>query len=120
MPRHARIPAPIDVVAAVARRNHRWLVCQRPAGKRHGGQWEFPGGKVEELGLEEVTAGRVLHVVRPASGRLVLHFMEAVFAGEPRCLEHQALTWATYDDLCALDLAPGDRAFASTLAPART
>src|SRR5690606_20769929 len=37
----------IRVLAAVIRRDGRWLVCRRPAHKRHGGLWEFPGGKLE-------------------------------------------------------------------------
>jgi len=41
-------PAPVRVVAAVVRRGDDYLVCQRPAHKRHGGLWEFPGGKLEE------------------------------------------------------------------------
>jgi len=36
-----------QVVAAVAVRRGRVLVCQRAAAKRHPGKWEFPGGKVE-------------------------------------------------------------------------
>jgi mutator protein MutT len=39
---------PIPVLAAVIRRDGRLLVARRPAHKRHGGLWEFPGGKVEE------------------------------------------------------------------------
>jgi 8-oxo-dGTP pyrophosphatase MutT (NUDIX family) len=35
------------VLAAVIRRQDRYLVCRRPAHKRHGGLWEFPGGKLE-------------------------------------------------------------------------
>ena len=34
------------VLAAVVRRDDRYLVCRRPAHKRHGGLWEFPGGKI--------------------------------------------------------------------------
>ena len=41
-------PVTIRVVAAIIRRGDRYLVCQRPAGKRHGGLWEFPGGKLLE------------------------------------------------------------------------
>src|SRR5450432_2765139 len=35
------------VVAAVIQRGDEYLICQRPAHKRHGGLWEFPGGKLE-------------------------------------------------------------------------
>ena len=40
-------PSHIRVVAAVIEREGKLLVCQRPAHKRHGGLWEFPGGKIE-------------------------------------------------------------------------
>jgi 8-oxo-dGTP pyrophosphatase MutT (NUDIX family) len=39
--------SPIRVLAAVIRRNDRFLLCRRPSWKRHGGLWEFPGGKLE-------------------------------------------------------------------------
>ena len=35
------------VVASVIEVDGKLLVCQRPAHKRHGGLWEFPGGKIE-------------------------------------------------------------------------
>jgi hypothetical protein len=39
---------PIRVLASVIERDQRLLVCRRPLHKRHGGLWEFPGGKVRE------------------------------------------------------------------------
>ena len=36
----------IRVIASVITRNSKYLICQRPLHKRHGGLWEFPGGKV--------------------------------------------------------------------------
>jgi len=40
----------MNVVAAVIERDGLILICQRKAGQRHGGKWEFPGGKVELRG----------------------------------------------------------------------
>src|SRR5580765_1239531 len=37
----------MDVVAAIIERDGKVLICQRKAGQRHAGKWEFPGGKVE-------------------------------------------------------------------------
>ncbi|MEC7847719.1 MAG: NUDIX domain-containing protein, partial [Gemmatimonadota bacterium] len=36
----------ISVVAAIIRKENRVLLGRRPDHKRHGGLWEFPGGKV--------------------------------------------------------------------------
>src|SRR6476646_10256601 len=44
----------MNVVAAIIERNGRVLICQRKAGQRFAGKWEFPGGKVEAE--EEFTA----------------------------------------------------------------
>lgn len=37
----------IEVVCGVVVDGDRVLLVQRPPGGRHGGMWEFPGGKVE-------------------------------------------------------------------------
>ncbi len=37
----------IEVVCGVFVRDGRLLIVQRKPGGRHGGCWEFPGGKIE-------------------------------------------------------------------------
>src|SRR5258706_16398311 len=37
----------MNVVAAIIEKDGKVLICQRKAGQRFGGKWEFPGGKVE-------------------------------------------------------------------------
>lgn len=39
---------PLLVTAAIVTYQGKILLTQRPHGKKHGGQWEFPGGKLEE------------------------------------------------------------------------
>ncbi len=118
--------APIRVVAAVISRGDRLLVCQRPLEKRHGGLWEFPGGKCEpgesdadaarrelheELGVDVLEVGAPeLEVADPGSPYLIV-FAPVRIAGEPSCHEHIALRWGTAAELAPLPLAPSDRRF---------
>ncbi|HET7457466.1 MAG TPA: NUDIX domain-containing protein [Gemmatimonadaceae bacterium] len=128
--------ASIRVIAAVVRRYGRLLVCQRPAHKRHGGLWEFPGGKLEpgesvfdgarrelaeELRVTVRTVDEVaeLSVADPGS-EFVIEFHAAEIDGEPRCIEHTSLAWVTPEQLLTLPLAPSDREFALHLQRERT
>lgn len=120
--------SPIPVVAAVIRRGDRFLVCRRPAHKRHGGLWEFPGGKVhdgetleeavdrelrEELGMSARTVSPTARFQSrdPASPFLIL-FVDVEATGDPMPLEHEELGWFTIEEFRALELAPSDRRFA--------
>ena len=120
----------IRVLAAVVRREESYLVCQRPAHKRHGGHWEFPGGKCErgetdsdavrrelseELGVEVATVGRELFAVRDEGSPFLIAFVAVAITGEPVCREHSALTWGSPEELIHLALAPGDRRFVEHL-----
>jgi 8-oxo-dGTP diphosphatase len=118
------------VLAAVVQKENRYLVCRRPAHKRHGGLWEFPGGKLEssethfaaakrelaeELGVQVASIGNVAWSVSDPGSEFVIDFVPTVIVGEPSCLEHSALLWVTIEELQALDLAPADRSFAMFL-----
>ena len=116
----------VRVIAAVISDGDRLLVCRRPAHKRHGGLWEFPGGKVEadesdeiavrrelreELGVELVRASAaVFEVVDPGSP-FTIAFVPVQIAGEPVPLEHSELAWGAPDELTSMLLAPSDRVF---------
>lgn len=121
---------PIRVLAAVLTRDGRHLVARRPAHKRHGGLWEFPGGKVEpdetdaqalarelheELGLHDVRLGPVRFECHDDGSPYHIVFVDAEAAGDPRPLEHDTLAWATPAELAAYPLAPSDAAFARHL-----
>lgn len=116
----------IRVVAAVIEREGRLLVCQRPAHKRHGGLWEFPGGKVElgeddfaalhrelreELGVEVVSVATETFRRDDPGSNFTIAFVPTVIAGEPDALEHQAIEWTKTEDLQRFDLAPSDAKF---------
>lgn len=119
-------PTTVRVLAAVVRRGDRVLVGRRPAGKRHGGLWEFPGGKLhdgeddaaaatrelrEELALEVTAVGRELFAARDPGSPFLVAFVEVEARGEPRALEHDEVRWASPDELRALALAPADERF---------
>ncbi|TVP56590.1 MAG: NUDIX domain-containing protein [Gemmatimonadales bacterium] len=116
----------VPVVAAVVRSGDRFLLALRPEAKRHGGLWEFPGGKVasgetepealarelqEELGLSEVRTGRHLCSVRDPGSVFEIRFWEVEVQGEVVALEHEALRFCRLDEALEMPLAPADRQF---------
>lgn len=123
-------PPSIPVLAAVVVDNGRYLVCQRPLSKRHGGLWEFPGGKIEpgeslldaanrelteELNVTAVSVGEPIYSVRDEGSPFVINFVPSEIAGTPTCLEHADIRWESIEDIQQLDLAPSDRQFVDFL-----
>jgi mutator protein MutT len=121
---------PIQVVAAVIEREGRFLVAQRPAHKRHGGLWEFPGGKLkqgedlfaaahrelaEELGVEVQSVGPIEMSIEDGASIFVISFTRAEIVGEPTAHEHDALAWVASTDLLRYALAPSDRLYATSM-----
>lgn len=115
----------IEVSAGIILRQGRILLCQRPPGKAHAGAWEFPGGKRElnetaaqclvrecreELGIS-IEAGLLFASVDANAGSCTLrlsYLWASLPAGEPQCLEHQAIEWVHPDDLATYPLCPAD------------
>jgi 8-oxo-dGTP diphosphatase len=117
----------VDVVCAILKRGETVMIARRPEGKKLGGLWEFPGGKVElgetpeaalhrelreELGCEV----RITHPL-PAcehaydwgSIRLIAFECELTpVSPEPHPHEHSALAWVTLAELSSYELAPAD------------
>ena len=121
----------IRVLAAVIRDADRYLVCLRPAHKRHGGYWEFPGGKLEpdetpleaarrelreELGVEVQSVGQTLFSCQDAGSNFLIEFVEVQVTGIPQSLEHDEIRWVTTQEMRGLKLAPSDRAFSLMIA----
>lgn len=116
------------VAAALVDGTGRCLMQQRPLEKRHGGLWEFPGGKVE-AGESPAAA-----LVRELAEELAIHVEEAMLAplsfatdrsgdgaplvmllyrclewhGDPRPLAAEALRWADVAELALLPMPPVD------------
>ena len=124
----------VPVVAAVMTRGGQVLLAQRPEGTRHGGKWEFPGGKVEngeddraalkrelteEFGIEVVVGGRlgeIEHHYPHIAIRLIAFHVEE-WRGDLKPTEHQAVAWADFGELGNYDLADADRLLVDVMGP---
>ena len=124
------------VAGAIGDGNGRWLLQKRPAGKRHAGLWEFPGGKIEpgetplhalvrELN-EELTI-RVTAIAQPPVARaaaapgegeraIVIHlYTIGAWDGTPRPEPGAELGWFTPTEIARLRLPPLDSQLAAQL-----
>jgi 8-oxo-dGTP diphosphatase len=124
----------VRVVAAVVRRDGRILVTRRHGHAERGGQWEFPGGKVEpgesepqalvrEIGEELDCAVVVGPLVAQTSHRypdleVELAFYACVLApgSEPRLVGAAAMEWAEPGQLERYDFCEADRPVLPALA----
>lgn len=122
----ALTPLQQRVIAAVISRGESLLVSKRPPHKRHGGMWEFPGGKAhegesdleavarelrEELDVQVVRAGDPLAEISDPGSPFVIVFVPVEIEGKPECIEHTEHRWGAPAELLKLELAPSDRAF---------
>ena len=116
----------IRVLAAVLINRGKYLICQRPSHKRHGGLWEFPGGKIEknetqfeaarreldeELGLVVTDVGEALYRAKDPGSEYIIEFVDVVASGEPELREHQAIKCCEVEELKEMNLAPTDARF---------
>lgn len=117
----------IRVLAAVVSREDQYLICKRPKHKRHGGLWEFPGGKIEpgetdfeaavremreELDVDVTSVAAPLFIRADEGSDFSIEFMPVEIEGTPQTIEHSAVAWVRAEEVLAYELAPSDRAFA--------
>ena len=118
--------AAIDVAAGCIRSGDRFLLCQRPPHMNGGGQWEFPGGKLEpgetaaqalerelmeELRIRVRTSGQIAETEYAYPG-FTIHLMllaAEIERGAPELIEHTALRWVTAEEAQGMELCPADR-----------
>ena len=115
----------LEVVAALIRREGRFLICQRPAHKSCALLWEFVGGKVEAGETPEEALVRECReeldiLVRPTSvfaqtthdyPEVRVHltlFSAELVSGEPKLLEHNAISWITPSEVPDYTFCPAD------------
>ncbi|WP_027716421.1 (deoxy)nucleoside triphosphate pyrophosphohydrolase [Desulfuromonas sp. TF] len=117
---------PLIVTAAVIRDGDAILITRRPQESRHGGMWEFPGGKLdagespqeclsreilEELGLE-VAVESIFEIAyhRYEWGPvLILAFECRVLNGEIRHIGISDHRWVSPEEMRLYDILPADR-----------
>jgi 8-oxo-dGTP diphosphatase len=107
------------------------LMQQRPPGKRYGGLWEFPGGKVEPGEHPAAALVRELEeelTIRVAADALdplgfatdmpvtMLLYRCAAWRGTPQPLAAQALRWDRPEALMHLPMPPVDVPLLAALA----
>lgn len=123
------------VAVALVRGDGCVLMQQRPAAKRHGGLWEFPGGKVEreecpksaacreiaeELGLELepgslTEVGRAAEAEGSAPRHVIVLYTCHRWRGEPQCRDAEAIAWVAMDRIPELAMPPLDYPLAAAL-----
>ncbi len=120
----------VVVAAAIFDEEGRLLLQRALPGKRHAGQWEFPGGKVEPAENPKQALVREVHeelaltlssvalepagfAEEPASsdrpGIVLLLYSCARWSGQPDPREGQEWGWFTFGQATQLDLAAMDR-----------
>lgn len=122
----------LPVVAAVIRRGEQVLLARRPMDKARPGQWEFPGGKVDDgenpegALVREIREelGCTIHVADPlmtvehrypdVAIRLSAYWAE-VFIGEPYAHDVLGIAWVGAEELAAFDLSEADRTIADAV-----
>lgn len=115
----------IEVVAAMIRKDGRFLICQRPEGKNCASMWEFPGGKVEPGETNEAALAREIreelrcgiavreklaettHAYPSIEIHLTLYAADLT-EGAPECLEHARIAWIGMGEAANYTFCPAD------------
>ena len=116
---------PIDVVAAIIKKENTYLIVQRNRDKYLGLKWEFPGGKVEpnesfqEALLREIHEELNIDIniheklaeekYKDSEINIVLHyFLCSIKDGTIKLNEHEAMSWVDKKGFGKYDFVQGD------------
>ena len=115
----------IDVVAAVIKKDNKYLIAQRNRNKHFAFYWEFPGGKVDKGETFEIALQREIKeelsidikIYKKTSSQIhkddkinvkVHYFLCKHSSGKIILSEHEDLKWVTKKELYSYRMAPGD------------
>ena len=116
---------PINVVAAIIKKNGSYFIAQRNKEKYMGLKWEFPGGKVDPGETLSEALSREIHEELNINIRvheklaqekykdneinIVLHyFLCSIIDGTIKLNEHEAMKWVEKKDFEKYDFVEGD------------
>ena len=115
----------VQVVAALIRKDDKFMIFQRPLNKTRALEWEFVGGKVEkgetleqalvreckeEIGVT-VKVGDIFMEVDHEYPDITIHltlFNAEISDGEPQKLEHKDIRCITPDEIDNYNFCPAD------------
>ena len=115
----------IDVVAAVIKKDNKYLIAQRNRNKHFAYHWEFPGGKVNDDESFENALEREINEELSINIKIIkkitsekhkyekinaeIHYFLCEALNDNIILsEHEDMTWVYKQDLLNYKLAPGD------------
>ena len=115
-----------QVVAAILKKESRFLLAKRAKHKSHAGKWEFPGGKIDLYETPEEALERELFEefkVKTKTGELLgsiehdyeefrielMAYVSSYIAGDFSLIDHEEIAWVAWDELSNFDLAEADR-----------
>ena len=115
----------IDVVAAVIKKDNKYLIAQRNRNKHFAFYWEFPGGKVDNGETFENALKREIKeelsidvkILKKVSSQKhkddkinvnVHYFLCEHLDGKINLFEHEDLKWVNKTELFSYKMAPGD------------
>lgn len=117
---------PVKVVAAIIEDAGEILACRRAPNKSAAGQWEFPGGKVEQFETQEQALIREIKEELNIEIKILRHFdtstttvgdnqielscfvCELISQRPESSTDHDQLSWLTEQQLSKLDWAKPD------------
>ena len=115
----------ILVVAAIIKKQNKYLIARRASQKAHGGRWEFPGGKIEKGETPEIALERELFEELSIKTRIgpfvisathdyenfkikLMAYEVAHLSGEFKLYDHDEIAWVTAAEMKAYHMSGAD------------